>query len=60
MSRVILVVDNDDMPCNDWEYIDKDEQPCPMKNKWHEGEIRMCHKCGWNIAYNTEAELTND
>lgn len=48
MSVAITILDNDDMPCNDWEQ----EEPCPMKKKWHEGEVRMCLECGWKIGYN--------
>lgn len=49
MSKAITVYDNDDMPCNDWKQGD-----CPMKKKWHEGEVKMCFECGWKIAYNCE------
>lgn len=55
MSRVITVHDNDDMPCLDWNHgVSK---LCPMREKWHEGEIRMCGECGWRIAYNCEEDL---
>lgn len=46
MSKVIVVNDNEDMPCTDWGAKD-----CPMKSKWHEGEERICHECGWIIQY---------
>lgn len=47
MSVPIKIQDNDDLPCNDWNH----KPQCPMAEKWHEGETRMCAMCGWGITY---------
>lgn len=49
MSTTVDIEDNSDLPCNDWK-----EENCPMKEKWHEGEVRTCMECGWKIGYNTD------
>lgn len=54
MSKAITVLDDNDMPCEDWIGTGAEVDECPMKEKWNEGEVRMCDKCGWKIAYNCE------
>jgi hypothetical protein len=54
MSATIVILDNEDLPCNDWSK--ELNVSCPMKEKWHEGQVRMCPECGWKIGYNTTEE----
>ena len=56
MSTAITVYDNEDMPCEDWKDSPAEKKSCPMQEKWHEGEVRMCPECAWKIAYNCEEE----
>lgn len=54
MSKAIKVLDNEDMPCEDWKGTEAEVEICPMQNEWSEGEIKMCGECGWKIAYNCD------
>ena len=52
MSTTIVVLDNEDMPCNKWTH--EDYSDCPMKQKWLKGQIEICGKCGNKIGFNTD------
>ena len=49
MSVPIIISEYDELPCFLWG--ENQYKECPMREKWHEGEIRMCPTCGWQIHY---------
>jgi hypothetical protein len=46
MSYPIIVEDDLDLPCVDWEDTPMEVSDCPMK-----GKGGMCGECGWEIQF---------